>query len=348
MSNVSRDELPADPRYSATPSTPDPSTVAGPKPAEQFPTSAAPPAAGLLIDSEATTRPVPARLGPRGLVDQVWLDATASRSRLLAVSAADGGVGRSTLVTALGGLLALASPAPVVAIDAVGRSWNGLADRMPSADSGSVADAVHALDLHPTGPVDIDGWARTGPTGLRALVAEPSTTGDRQPPALGQTLTVARALFPAHATVLLDLPIADTRRIWLALTQASVPVLVARATTDSLRHTMHLLTAMRRADLDTSRVVVVVTALNRSTPRAVRAVTRQLAGQVAALVTVPYDPALAAPEPVDVRRLRRPTRRALLHASAAVLKSSQDASPPAATSTLTPAAAGHHLEEVLP
>jgi hypothetical protein len=53
--------------------------------------------------------------------------------------------------------------------------------------------------------------------------------------------------------------------------------------------------------------------------REVRAVAGQAGRLVRALVTVPYDFGLAAPAPLDVRRLRRATRRALVDVADAVL-----------------------------
>jgi hypothetical protein len=53
-------------------------------------------------------------------------------------------------------------------------------------------------------------------------------------------------------------------------------------------------------------------------PREARAAVRQLDG-VAAVVAVPFDAHLARPEPVDVARMRTPTRLALVELADAVL-----------------------------
>ena len=93
----------------------------------------------------AAPRPVPHQFVPAALAEQVWRDAAAlAPGSLLAVSSADGGVGRSTLVAALGSLLTLAVPGPVIAVDANPRPWGGLGERV-GAGSGSVWDSFREL-----------------------------------------------------------------------------------------------------------------------------------------------------------------------------------------------------------
>ncbi len=355
MSKVPSDELSADPGRSERPSVHP--AVAGPDPVGQPEVTAAPPVPGG--DRTRVPRSVPSRFGPRALVEPVWLDAAARElGQSVAVSCADGGVGRSTLVAALGSLLALACPDPVVAVDATERGWGGLAERVDADNAGSISDAIDTIDADPDHGFAGFVWARTGPSGLRALLNDRFTPKAQRLDDLAQVLTVADTLRPWHAAVLLDLPVADTRRVWLALAQADVPVLVARASTDSLRHTLQLLTAMGEADFTdvVRRVVVVISCTQPSPPKAVQAVARQLTDQVAALVTVPYDPGLAAPEPVDVRRLNRRTRRALLRVAAAVVsdRTAQTAGSSPSTAVLAPAAVlsaetlSAAIEEVLP
>jgi len=61
-------------------------------------------------------RPVPHAFGPTDISERAWIQAAALRpGALVEVSSADGGVGRSTLVAALGGLLALAVSGLVLA-----------------------------------------------------------------------------------------------------------------------------------------------------------------------------------------------------------------------------------------
>ncbi|MBN1172458.1 MAG: hypothetical protein JXA67_09815, partial [Micromonosporaceae bacterium] len=135
-------------------------------------------------------RPVP-REFRWGRAGQVWHRAAhlAPGCPMVAVSSADGGVGRSTLVAALGGLLALACPAPVVAVDVTARAWGGLGERVGRGTPTSVWDAV-AAGVRLDGPL-IEQLAQRGPTGLRVLVGEVEMTAARRPPVV---LEVAAAV----------------------------------------------------------------------------------------------------------------------------------------------------------
>ncbi|WP_203922453.1 hypothetical protein [Rugosimonospora africana] len=229
-------------------------------------------------------------------------------------------MGRSTLVAALGSLLALACPQPLIAVDMTGRPWGGLAHRVRRRSPGTVWDAArHGGGLTDRGQVQ--RWTQLGPTGLEVLTGEPEMTSARRPPLYSEVAVLVAALRRLYPVVLVDLSPADQRSTWTALAWAAAPVLVARAGVDSLQHTMRLVARMRAVGLAdvVERCVVVVMETSPSPPRQVRAAQIQAAQAVGDLVPVPYDGALARPEPVDVRSLRRVTRGALMRVAVAVL-----------------------------
>jgi MinD-like ATPase involved in chromosome partitioning or flagellar assembly len=238
----------------------------------------------------------------------------------VAVSSADGGVGRSTLVAALGGLLALNCPGPVVAVDRTAKAWGGLVHRVGRQRPGSVWDAATHLPAL-TGAQLLARWAQRGPTGLLALVGEVEMRMGRRPPVTAETEPVVAALRSCCPLVLQDLPAADVRGTWRALAAAHAPVLVARAATDSLQHTRRLLCQLREVGLATvaDSAVLVVMATCPTPARQIRPALRQAVGDVDALVAVPYDPGLARPAPLDPRSLHRTTQRALLEVADALL-----------------------------
>jgi MinD-like ATPase involved in chromosome partitioning or flagellar assembly len=225
------------------------------------------------------------------------------------------------LVAALGSLLALACPQPLIAVDMTGRAWGGLEHRVRRRTPGTVWDAArHAGGL--TARAQVRQWSQLGPTGLEVLTGEPEMTSERRPPLYSEIAVVVAALRRLYPLLLVDLSPADQHGTWAALTWAAAPVLVARASVDSLHHTMRLAARMRAVGLAdvVARSVVVVMATSPNPPRQVRAPQIQAAQAVGDLVTVPYDPALARPEPVDVRSLRRATRGALVRVGATVLR----------------------------
>jgi MinD-like ATPase involved in chromosome partitioning or flagellar assembly len=275
-------------------------------------------------------RSVPNEFGPAEVAERVWRSAAALLpGASVAVSSADGGVGRSTLVSALGGLFALAVPGPVAAVDMVPVPWGGLGERVGRQNSGTVWDTVR--DLHTlTSRHEIERWAQRGPTGLLALVGE--TEGHvRRPPRHDEAAAVVDQLRAMYPLTVCDVLPALITGVWRTLATATAPVLVSRATTDSLRHTMRLLTHMRAAGY--GRVardgVLVVMATSPTVPREVRAVASQAAEIAGAVLTVPYDPQLAKPEPIDPRRLHRRTRTALVRVADAVLQQCAAERPPA-------------------
>ncbi|MGI5243216.1 hypothetical protein [Dactylosporangium sp. CA-139066] len=267
---------------------------------------------------------MPHEFGGGAAAERLWLHAATLPlgSCLIGATSADGGVGRSTLIAALGGVLALAAPGPVLALDTTGRSWSGLTERTGPGD-GTLWDAVqaHQAGTLSAGFAPAVPWTRRGPTGLHALTAEPQRTATRRPPVLNESVQVISALGPHTSAVLAELPVADVRGVWQYLSVATCPLLVARASVDGVRHALHLLSQLRAGGLGAvaDRAVLAVVAGVPKPSRDVRAACHQAADQVAALVPVPWDAHLARPEPVDVRRCRRITRRALVELAAACL-----------------------------
>jgi MinD-like ATPase involved in chromosome partitioning or flagellar assembly len=276
---------------------------------------------GPRLVGEAAVREIPREFGAGTRVETLWWRAASLRAGcpLVCVSSADGGVGRSVLTVGLGGLLALAVPDPVVAVDATLRAWGGVEHRVARRSSSTVWDAVAA----DAGLADraAERLMQVGPTGLRVLVGESKLTAQRRPPTWPEMFGVIGHLRSVYRLALLDLPTADSTSTWRALGWSTVPVLVSRATVDGVQHTLRLLAHMRAAGLAhvPDRAVVVVMATSPSVAREVRAV-EQLARQAAAeLVRVPYDPGLARADPLDPRALSKATRSALTEVAAAVI-----------------------------
>lgn len=270
-------------------------------------------------------RAVPNEFGPADVAERVWLRAAGLQpAAVIAVSSADGGVGRSTLVAALGGLLALAVPGPVIAVDMNPVPWGGLDERIGRSNAGTMWDAVR--DLHTlTSRRETERWTQRGPSQLLALVGETEGRG-RRPPRHDEAAAVVEAVRRLYPLTVCDVMPALITGVWRTLATAHAPVLVARATTDSLRHTMRLFAHLRAAGYGAvaDRGVLAVVATSPATDRDVRAVVQQAATTVAAVVPIPFDPQLARPEPVDARRLRKPTRHALVQLADAVLQRCAD------------------------
>ncbi|WP_212993514.1 MinD/ParA family ATP-binding protein [Actinoplanes auranticolor] len=293
--------------------------------------SGCPTAAGELRGREPVlamtvrARPVPHEFGPADVAERVWVRAAALQpAALVAVSSADGGVGRSTLVAALGGVLALAVPDPVIAVDMNPVPWGGLDERIGRSNAGTVWDAVR--DLHTlTSRREIDRWAQHGLSGLLALVGETEGRG-RRPPRHDEAAAVVEAVRRVYPLTICDVMPALITGVWRTLAAAHAPVLVARATTDSLRHTMRLVAHLRAAGYGAvaDRSVLAVVASSPDIDRAVRAVVQQATTVVPAVVPIPFDAQLARPEPIDVRRLRKPTRHALVQLADAVIQRCAD------------------------
>lgn len=274
-------------------------------------------APGLVIRA----RPVPHEFGPASLAERVWLSAAALQpAAAVAVSSADGGVGRSTLVAALGGVLALAVPDPVIAVDMNPVPWGGLRERIGRSNAGTIWDAVRDLETL-TSRREIQRWTQRSPSGLLALIGETEGQG-RRPPRYDEADAVVTAVRWQYPLTICDTMPALITGVWRTLATAHAPILAARATTDSLHHTMRLLAHLRAAGYGSvvDRTVLVVIATSPATDRDVRAVVQQAVAVVPAVVAIPFDPQLARAEPVDVRRLRKHTRHALVQLADAVIK----------------------------
>ncbi|MEU4243995.1 hypothetical protein [Actinoplanes sp. NPDC026619] len=268
---------------------------------------------------------MPSEFGPAELAERVWLRAPSLwPAAMVAVSSADGGVGRSTLVAALGGVLALAVPGPVIAIDMHPVPWGGLDDRIGRTSAGTVWDTVRDL-ARLTSRREVERWTQHGPAGLLAIVGETEGQG-RRPPRHDEAAAVVEMVRRLYPLTLCDVMPALITGVWRTLSVAHAPVLVARATTDSINHTLRLLAHLRAAGYSpvTDRVVLAVVATSPDVGREVRAVLQQAAGVAASVVSVPFDAQLARPEPVDPRRLRKATRTALVQLADAVTERCAD------------------------
>ncbi|MGI5238630.1 MinD/ParA family ATP-binding protein [Dactylosporangium sp. CA-139066] len=268
-------------------------------------------------------RPVPRELSDSASLRRAWLRAASLRPGCppIVVSSADGGAGRSTIVAALGAVLAAAMPQPPAAVDATARGWGGLEHRVPRRNDGTVWDLFAAL-LH-TGDLDpavLDAAMQYGTSGLHTAIGEVRRTAIRRPTVLAESVRVVEALRGRYSLVLVDAPVADVAGVW-QLFAGACPVLVARAGVDSVQHTLRLLSQLRGVGLDeaAARTVVAVTATVPRPAREVRAAVRQLGTAVSVVVRVPFDEHLARPEPVDLARLRKPARHALVELADAVL-----------------------------
>ncbi|MEV6527671.1 hypothetical protein AB0M43_37690 [Longispora sp. NPDC051575] len=266
-------------------------------------------------------RTVPRELRNVAGVVEVWQRAAALRPQtgaLVAIGSADGGVGRSTLTAALGGLLAAASVGKVLAVDATGQAWGGLEHRA-AAGEHSVRDAIdHSPDWAPG--ADLEPLARPAPDGLWVLAAECGLGGNK--PAglyeLGPVISRARE---HYALTLLDLAGGDLPETRSAMWVSNVTVLVARPTQDSVQHTLRLLGRLSSSNLApaVARTVVVLVSTAPAASKNARAAARQLRAVVSDVVHVPFDSQLARVAPVALGQLRRTTRAALVGAAGAVL-----------------------------
>jgi len=152
------------------------------------------------------------------------------------------------------------------------------------------------------------------------LIGEVELTSARRPPLLHETYALVERLRRMYPVAVLDLPVVELRGTWSPLQGTTVPVLVSRASTEGLQHTLRLLAQLKVVAAELAdRVVLVTVALNPQVPREVRAARHQAVGSAGAVVAVPFDPVLTRAEPVDVRQLGKATRRAFVDVAAAVL-----------------------------
>ncbi|GIG94628.1 hypothetical protein Pma05_12010 [Plantactinospora mayteni] len=264
--------------------------------------------------------PVPRRFRSDG-ADVLWLRAAwlSPPCAVVGVGSADGGVGRSAITAAVGGVLALACPDPVIAIDATGRNWGGLGVRV-STVARSVWDAVDNADSL-IDRQSVERFVQQGPTGLHALAAENAAAGGaRRAPMLHETYALVERIRQVYSIALLDLPQVEVRGMWSPFVGCTVPVLVSRATRESVQHTLRLLTQLRQVSSALADEVILTLVAGRPhNPRELRFAEQQATDAVHGVVTVPWDPVLARPEPIDVRQLGAAARRAVVNLAAEIV-----------------------------
>ncbi|WP_203383730.1 MinD/ParA family ATP-binding protein [Paractinoplanes ovalisporus] len=197
--------------------------------------------------------------------------------------------------------------------------WGGLADRIGRQSTATVWDTVRDLNSL-TSAEEIQRWTQRGPTGLLALAGETEGQG-RRPPQHDEAAAVVEVVRRLVAVTVCDVMPALITGVWRTLHTAQAPVIVARASTDSIRHSLRLLAHLRAAGYGpvADRAVLAVSATSPRIAREVRAVLKQARSAVPTIVSIPFDVGLSVPEPIDVRRLRKQTRHALVHLAEQVL-----------------------------
>jgi MinD-like ATPase involved in chromosome partitioning or flagellar assembly len=235
------------------------------------------------------------------------------------VVSADGGVGRSTLTLAVGGLLASALPGPVLAVDATGRPFSGLRPRSLFRSPATAWD-VFQQPRRLSQPATARQATQTDPNGLHILVAEEVLDAPRRPLSLSELGHALEYAWLTYHCLVLDLP-PYAPAVAPALTNAAGVLVVCRASTDSIGHAQRLLSMLARPAITSgvyARHVVAVNATTTETPRAAVARIATLSALGATAIPIPYDPGLAG-GPVAVERLRRKTRTALADVAGALL-----------------------------
>lgn len=231
----------------------------------------------------AVGRPAPAGFtGPAAVRAWSWLTDTVPAPRVL-VCAAGGGVGVTTVVAALAGLMAAARPDRVLAVEVARRDYSALTrqvagpvDAVPAgAWMTPDADRIPALDTLPAGP-----------SGARVVQA-----GAHWWPRLIERLDTDTAV----VADLGSLEHADTRAV--LLDHDGPAVMVARADSAGVTAALAALTELDAAGL-TRRPVLVLCDAAGSRPGVLRTAQR-LAATAADAVVLPKAPALRrSPVPV--------------------------------------------------
>ncbi|MFJ3365749.1 hypothetical protein [Streptomyces anthocyanicus] len=143
-----------------------------------------------------------------------------------------------------------------------------------------------------------------------------------------------------------------TTAAWSSLPYA-VPVLCAAATGAGVQALQQAVHAVGAEGLPLKRLVVaLVDQAGDRQPPVIKAATTMLAPRVAAVVTVPYDPALRAGGLREMSRLRARTRQAAEALARAVLQSAQtawgtplDSAEQPAPLSLSPEQTQHHVDQ---
>jgi MinD-like ATPase involved in chromosome partitioning or flagellar assembly len=269
----------------------------------------------------------PARTPPRAL-DLVPAAAHVSekaalhghRCMLMPVISAEGGVGRSTLTLAVGGVIAHLTPRLVLAVDAAQRPFSGLRPRTEFRSAATTWDALQAPHML-AAEASAQLITQTDCSGLHILVAEEELTAGRRPltlPELGRSLSYAHCIYGA---MVVDLPPFAPVAAG-AVANAAGLLVVCRATVTSLQHARRLLTLIAPSGTTRPSGQRWVVAVNETSPRVSRETVAQAtllsSSPIDAVVHVPYDPGLTE-GPIDVLRLKRRTRAALVNLADALI-----------------------------
>ncbi|MGI5213362.1 hypothetical protein [Plantactinospora sp. CA-290183] len=137
---------------------------------------------------------------------------------------------------------------------------------------------------------------------------------------LHETYALVERIRQVYSIALLDLPQVEFRGTWSPLVGCTIPVLVSRATRESVQHTLRLLTQLREVSGGFADQVILALVVGRPhNPRELRLAQQQATDAVHAVITVPWDPVLARPEPIDVRQIGAAARRAVVNLAAEIV-----------------------------
>jgi MinD-like ATPase involved in chromosome partitioning or flagellar assembly len=215
----------------------------------------------------------------------------------------------------------------VVAVDACPDQWGPLADRAGVPGRGVGLRELVTADPPVASLADVRRFlASAGPTGLEVLPGLRDLTGPGlTAPEVGWTVDVMERLFPV---VVVDAPPGWTQPVPASLlARADTVVLTAGlGTSDTAAQDALTALATIRPDLAAGAVVVLVEAARPRGLGLLRGLLRRgsvpavprLVEPVHAVVTIPYDPSLAAGAPVRWNLLRAGTRAAFEQLAAAV------------------------------
>jgi MinD-like ATPase involved in chromosome partitioning or flagellar assembly len=232
-------------------------------------------------------------------------------SRRIVVGGFGGGCGRTAVTAGVGLALTVGRGERVVAVDASPDQRGALAGR---AGIGQPIFGIRDLVAARTSLTSLDDVRRFvvsgSAAGLEVLpgprdLAGPGLSGDEAAAAVDE-------LARWYPVVLVDAPPGWSQPVPARLIAAAdVLLLVCRAGVGDLAAADDALTALARggrADLASAPVVAVVATRPGRWSRRTRRRMERLADRVAAVVPVPYDPALADGRPFTWGRLRRRTR----------------------------------------
>ncbi|GGM09992.1 hypothetical protein [Nakamurella endophytica] len=265
--------------------------------------------------------------GPAALRAWLWLTDTVPAPRVL-VCAAGGGVGATTVVAALVGLMAAARPDQVLAVELARREFSQL--------TRQVCGAVDAVSVGGWLPSDVEqapdlAGLPSGPSGARVVQA-----GAHWWPRLSERLTADTAV----VADLGSLEHADTRA--LLLDHDGPAVMVARADSAGVTAALAALTELDAAGL-TRRPVLVLCDAAGSRPGVLRTAQR-LAATAADVLVLPKAPVLRR-SPVPVGGWDRAVSGALAELVCALARTAHHLNTPPSTLRPLAIAESTHDEE---